>query len=266
MSVQLGHVGKPRRPDGFEPNLTIRALADGGAELDILDAIGFWGITAGDVAKLLKDFKGEPVNVRINSPGGDAFDGAAIYNLLAQHDGKVTVNVIGLAASAASVIAMAGDTVQVAESALMMIHDPWIMAAGDADFLIEVAAQLEKDGDALAKTYARKSGRPADEIRDMMRAETWFSADEAVEAGLADEVTAAGAVAASIREEHMAIFGHDIPEQAQRFVAQSGAMVLPMRAAAPLAGHPPPQPAPAPEPHQESSETRFLRSLWSKIA
>lgn len=205
-----------------EPNLAIRALNDGSVELDVLDVIGgMWdGITAKHVAGLLREHAGKPVKVRINSPGGSAAEGAAIYNLLAGHDAPVSVEVIGVAASAASLLAMAGKPVRMAENALMMIHDPWDMAIGSADDLRHTADVLDKDAQALAKTYARKTGKPVEDIRKMMLAETWLDADEAVAMGFADEVVGVSSAAAYLgtkQLEPLAKYRH-MPSSAAAFL------------------------------------------------
>lgn len=125
------------------------------------------------------------LTVRVNSPGGDVFEGFAIYNLLKQHDGKVDVYVDGLAASAASIIAMAGDNVYMSETAMMMIHDPWTMALGNADDMIETAALLEKIKDSIIPAYTNRTGLSAEQVADMMKAETWMTGKEAAELGFA---------------------------------------------------------------------------------
>ncbi|KLB48562.1 peptidase, partial [Xanthomonas euvesicatoria] len=101
------------------------------------------GVTARRVAGALRAMGKGPVTVNVNSPGGDMFEGLAIYNLLREHDGEITVKVLGLAASAASIIAMAGDTVQIARAGFLMIHNAWVMAVGNRNDLIEVADTLK---------------------------------------------------------------------------------------------------------------------------
>lgn len=130
----------------------------------------------------------EEITVRINSGGGDVFDGFAIYNLLL--DRGVNVIVDGLAASAASVIAMAGKTITMAENALMMIHDPWTMAIGNSDEMLKTAELLEKIKGSILKNYVSKTGIDAELLSEAMSKETWYSSDEAVEFGFADEVFA----------------------------------------------------------------------------
>lgn len=155
--------------------------------------IGPFGIRDRDVAQILRDVNTSLIVVNVNSPGGDVFHGVAIYNLLAQHSASVEVRVMGLAASAASLIAMAGDTVRMAPSSMLMIHNAWTFAAGDKHAMTEIAATLDKIDGELAATYADKSGMDLDDIVQAMDDETWYTAEEAVDAGLADEIMSKGA-------------------------------------------------------------------------
>lgn len=154
--------------------------------LDIFDVIGGDGIRASSVAASLDALGGDDVIVRINSMGGDVHEGLAIHSLLKSYSGRVVVHVIGVAASMASVIAMAGDSVKMAGSAVLMIHNPWTMAIGDADEMRESADILDKMRDSLVKAYAAKSGLSRELIVEHMRAETWLDVDEAIELGYAD--------------------------------------------------------------------------------
>lgn len=147
-----------------------------------------WEITAQDVLAALNDAEGD-VTVRMNSGGGDAFEGVAIMNVLRAHEGEVTVVVEGLAASAASVIAVGGSSKLVMRpGAELMLHDAWTFADGNAAGLEKLAADLERTSQSMAEIYAEKAGTSPEVIRQMMRDETWFSAQEAVDAGLADAV------------------------------------------------------------------------------
>lgn len=154
-------------------------------EILIYSDIGesWWGesITAATIKSQLQG----DVTVRLNSPGGDVFEGFAIYNLLKQHDGKVTIHVDGLAASAASIIAMAGDEVHMPAASMMMIHDPWTMAVGGVDDMLKTAELLEKVKDAIIPAYTERTGLDADEISTMMTAETWMTGAEAAAKGFA---------------------------------------------------------------------------------
>lgn len=135
----------------------------------------------------LADVKAQAVDLHVNSPGGDYFAGVTIANAIRQHPAKVTVHVDGLAASAASVIAMAGDVVTMHPGSQLMIHDAMSLAVGNANDMRETAALLDKVSDDIAGMYADRAGGQRIEWRARMQAETWYSADEAVRAGLADE-------------------------------------------------------------------------------
>jgi ATP-dependent protease ClpP protease subunit len=163
------------------------------AVLRLYDAIGGWfGITASDVAELLDDVRDDrDLVVRINSPGGDVFDGTAIYNLLATHGGQVDVIVDGLAASAASFIAQAGDTITMNRGTQMMIHDAHGFTIGNAADHRTTADLLDGVSDEIAGIYAARAGLTKAEWRDRMREDNgngkWYNAEAAVEAGLADK-------------------------------------------------------------------------------
>lgn len=158
-------------------------------DIFIYDVIGEWGIRPADIAKQISNL-GSPsdINVRINSPGGDVFDGFAIYNLLQDSQAKVHMFIDGLAASIASVITMAGDTVSIAKTAMMMVHNPVISTAGDADDLRSSADLLEKTQQNIALAYNSRTSLSVGEILEIMNSETWFSADEAVKFGFADSI------------------------------------------------------------------------------
>jgi len=186
-------VSNKPQPSG---TIKVNAADDGTAEILIYEEIGFdWWTGEGMTAKRLHDELQaigdvETINVRINSPGGDVFDGLAIYNQLRRHNARVVVDVDGLAASAASVVAMAGDQVTMNQSALLMIHDAWSFVMGNAQDMEEFAEVLHKVDGELAAIYSNKSGQPADEFRNLMDAETWLSGDEAIAMGLADSAAA----------------------------------------------------------------------------
>lgn len=161
------------------------------ATIDIFDVIDSWGwifgISARDVDAALKQAGDvDTLYVRVNSPGGEATEGVAIANLLRAHPASVHVSVIGLAASAASYIAAAGDTVTMAPGALLMIHEAHNIVLGTAEDMRKGANALDAVGDSIASLYALKAGGTTDEWRDRMRTEVWYTADAAVEIGLAD--------------------------------------------------------------------------------
>ena len=159
------------------------------ADVYLYDKVGYWGVSAKDFVDEITAIAHPSFNLHINSPGGEVFDGIAIYNAIRNHPANVTVMVDGLAASAASFIAMAGDTVEVARNATMMIHDGLGFCAGNAADMRELAGLLDKVSDNIASIYAERGGTPVEAWREAMRAETWYSASEAVEAGLADRIT-----------------------------------------------------------------------------
>jgi len=170
------------------------------SELYIYDEIGpsDWGLVDDKwvISELAKIPDDENVVVRINSPGGDAFAGISIYNALTRR-GNVTVEVDALAASAASIIAMAGDTIRMASNAHMMIHDAWMFAMGNAAEMRKSADLLEKIDGTIAATYSRRVGQDVEAVSALMDDETWFTATEAVEAGFADEISEPLSIAVS---------------------------------------------------------------------
>lgn len=166
----------------------IKNIAAERAEVSIYDEIGFWGITASDFVRDLQSVQAKSIELHISSPGGDVFDGIAILNALRQHPAKVDVVIDGLAASAASFIAMAGDTVKVAPNAMIMIHEASGVVIGNAEDMIEMAALLDKTSENIANVYAQRAGGTAEDWRAAMRVETWYTDQEAVDAGLADEI------------------------------------------------------------------------------
>ena len=168
--------------------MQIKNLTPREAEVYLFDEIGYWGDTAGDVVDTLRDLDVDHIAVKINSPGGDVFDGIAIMNI-SNPTRAVTTVVEGLAASAASFIAVgAGDEVVMMPHSQLMIHDAWGMSMGNAEDMLRCAEELNRASDNLAAIYQAKAGGDVGDWRDAMREESWFSADEAVEAGLADRV------------------------------------------------------------------------------
>ena len=157
------------------------------AEVHIYDEISYWGTSAKDFAQQLAELDVDRIQLRINSPGGNAWDGVAIMNTLRRHRARVEVTVDGIAASAASLIAMAGDHITMNRSSQMMIHDASGVAWGNAATMRETADLLDKLSDSYADAYAKRAGGSRSAWRDVMRAETWYTAEEAVLAGLADE-------------------------------------------------------------------------------
>jgi ATP-dependent Clp protease protease subunit len=175
---------------------TITNKGEAEAEVCIYDEIGMWGITAKDFLTELKSVGNRKIVLRINSPGGEVFDGLAIYNRLREHAPGVEVRIDGIAASMASVIAMVGAPIKMAENALLMIHNPSGVCMGDAEDMRELADMLDKVRGSLTGAYERKTGKTAEEITALMNAETWLNAEEAKEGGFCDEITGAMKLAA----------------------------------------------------------------------
>lgn len=176
---------------------TIRARA-AGAEVLIYDEIGAYGVSAkGFLAELGALPNGVPIDLRLNSPGGSVFDAVAIYNALQRHDGTITVWIDGVAASAASYVAMAGDEIVMPENAFLMIHDPSGLVMGTAADMREMADTMDKIAGGMVRGYAARSGRTEEEIAALMAAETWFDAEAALEAGLATRMIEPVRIAAS---------------------------------------------------------------------
>lgn len=174
--------------------------ADDYAEIAIFDEIdAWWGLGPKDFKAAFDPIKGvKNIKLLLNSPGGSVFDGMAIYNLLAEVREKLTVEVVGLAASIASIIALAGSKLVMAEGAYFMIHNPWTRMSGSSEDLRKAADLLDKMRADFIAVYVRESGLSEEEVGDMMDAETWLSASEAVEKGFAAETSDYGDVAAKI--------------------------------------------------------------------
>ena len=162
-------------------------------ELDMFGSIGeVDGVDPSKIVALLREAKDvRTILVRINSYGGAASDGIAIMDVLKDHAATVHVKIDGMAASAASLIAMAGDTIEMGEGAFLMVHKPWGIAMGTDDDMRDVAGVLRKMEREMVNIYARRTKRPVSEVRGWVENETWFTAAEAVEAGLADRVVEA---------------------------------------------------------------------------
>lgn len=194
----LGNIQFDMRPDAlerWEPG--VRAAADDdGPTISIYDRIGESydgeGVTTKRISAALRNIGARAVTVNVNSPGGDFFQGVAIYNLLREHKAKVTVKVMGIAASAASVIAMAGDEILMGDGAFLMIHNAWAMAIGNRHDMIKASEQLAPFDAAMASVYAARSGLSAAEAAAMMDKESWLGATQAVEQGFASGILARG--------------------------------------------------------------------------
>ncbi|PJG64239.1 peptidase S14 [Yersinia kristensenii] len=167
----------------------MKASGEKSADIYIYEEIGYWGVTARQFASSLKALGDiDHINLRIHSPGGDVFEGIAIYNLLNSHPASKTVYIDGLAASMASVIAMVGNPVIMPENAMMMIHKPWGITGGDANDMRDYADLLDKVEGVLIPSYAQKTGKTPEELAVMLGEETWLTAQECVEHGFADQL------------------------------------------------------------------------------
>ena len=166
------------------------------ADVYIFNEIGDYGVTAQDFISEIKDLKNTPINLRINSLGGDVFNGMAIYNLIKKREAKTTVYIEGIAASIATIIALGADEVVMSENSLFMIHNAWGGTMGDAKEMRKSAQTLEKINKELTDIYVKKTRLPYNEISDMMDEETWLSAEEAYELGFVDTISDAIKVAA----------------------------------------------------------------------
>lgn len=178
------------KPENFEGLRVTNATTEAeSAEMwifDEIDAMGWWGITAKDVQTALNGITASAITLHLNSPGGDVFEAHAIYNAIKAHPANVTVQIEGIAASAASYIAMAGDTVLIASNATIMIHDAITLTYGNEADHTKSATVLGQQSDIIAGIYAERSGGTAEDFRAVMREEKYYDAAEAIEAGLAD--------------------------------------------------------------------------------
>lgn len=181
-----------RAPRAF----VVNALSEDEAEMLLYDAIvgseveaEWWGGVAPEpFVRALRGITAGTIHLRINSPGGDVFAARAMEQALREHAARVVVHVDGLAASAASFLAMAGDEVVMAKGAMLMIHNAWTVGIGNADDLRKTADLLAKIDGTLAQTYADRTGKPVSTVAQWMAEETWFTADEAVAEGFADGI------------------------------------------------------------------------------
>ncbi|WP_444958096.1 ClpP-like prohead protease/major capsid protein fusion protein [Microbulbifer sp. ZKSA002] len=177
------------------------------ADIYLYDYIGYWDMTAKDFARDLKALGDvSKINLHINCPGGDVFDGTAIYNLLKDHKAEVETWIEGIAASMGSVIALAGDTVHIAENAYYMVHNPSAGVRGDERALEKTKSLLAKVKATMKSLYSSRTGMSDEDISQVMDDETWYTGTEAVEAGFATDTTAAIEMAASFSADHLTQF------------------------------------------------------------
>ena len=187
--IIAGTYNKPLdRPDWY----TIKAVSGEETKIFIYDYIGWPYNDAGELVRAMADIKDTPILARLNSPGGDVFDGIAILNAFANHPGGVTVRIESLAASIASVLAMGGRKVEAYQNTMMMIHNSWVIAAGNRKELIEIADILEQIDENMVDAYTGKTKLGKRAVRDMMAAETWMNAKTMKEKGFVDEILKSG--------------------------------------------------------------------------
>lgn len=226
------------------------------AEILLYGYIGeYWdGVTAKQFAQDIKALNGKDVAIRFNSGGGGVFDGAAMYNTLAQHPGNVTVYIDGMALSIASVIAMAGKKIKMAENAWLMVHKPSVGAWGDSNELRKQADLLDRlQENTLLPAYRNKTGKSDEELNQMIDAETWLSAQQALELGFVDEVIEAANVSASVD-----LTAPEFSKAPAAFLAQFGAVKPPAKPATPTPANqdpvePTPPAAPTTEPENKTT-------------
>ncbi len=218
----------------------------------IYDEIGGWGITAKQFARDLKDLgKITQLNARIHSPGGDVFEGMAIYNILKNYPAHKVAHIDGLAASMASVIAMAFDEVVMPENAMMMVHKPWGGTMGDADDMRKYADLLDKVEGNLVGAYRDKTGMTDEQLHALLAEETWLTGREAVEKGFADTLTEPLAMAASLQSNRMKDYAN-MPKALQILLAPQANSANPQNVPTPApVNQPAPSPAPSAQPTQE---------------
>ncbi|MBR9766520.1 MAG: Clp protease ClpP [Rhodobacteraceae bacterium] len=187
----------PKALQRWSPDVKAASQEDE-ASISILDPIGadLWGdgVTAKRIAAALRSIGPKPVTVNVNSPGGDYFEGLAIYNLLREHSERITVNILWVAAPAAPVSAMAGDEVRIARAGFIMIHNTWVVAAGDRHAMREVANWLEPFDETAVDIYAARTGIDEGALAEMLDRETWIGGQSAVDQGFADALLAADAI------------------------------------------------------------------------
>lgn len=177
----------------------IKNKSEGVADISLHDEIGIWGVSAKDFINDLRSHKGvNTINLSIHSPGGNMLDGLAMYNALKGADAKIFGKVEGIAASAASLVLMAADVIEMPEDSYLMIHNPWGGAFGESDDLRDYADVMDKLKGSAINIYSKKTNISNEEISDMMDDATWMNATEAHEKGFIDTISDAIDVAAKV--------------------------------------------------------------------
>jgi ATP-dependent Clp protease, protease subunit len=190
--------GRPSLSGGSKrPGYRIQNAASDDATIYLYDQIAWFAVSADQFVKDLAKVSASTIHLHVNSPGGDVFDGIAMYNALLRHPARIVTHVDGLAASAASVVALAGDEIRIAQGGFVMIHNAWGGVIGNAGEMRKTADVLDQIDGSLASLYAGRMAIDKDEAKALMDAETWFSAEDAVAKGFADVVEDRAAVEAS---------------------------------------------------------------------
>ncbi|MBH9723938.1 Clp protease ClpP [Burkholderia contaminans] len=237
-------------------DIRAQANAVGGnvVEIRIYGDIGFWGTDAELFASKLDEAAATATSivVAINSMGGDVFDAFTIYNALRRHAGKVTGRVDGVAASAASLILMACDTIEMPSNAMLMIHNPHTVAAGEAGDLRKLADLLDSTSDNMLSAYVERSGRTEEEVRAIMDAETWLTAAQAKEQGFCDAIAEPIRIAAYAGAARLASRFSAVPAEIRAVLEDDGEV-------------PPSDPAPQPQPQPQPIQTPEVTALASHV-
>lgn len=234
-----------RQPLAAVPNTDLDGTTAVIRLYDPVDSYGeYWGVSAKEFAEALDALPSNITEIRlhINSPGGDVFDGVAIVNALRAHPAKIVAVVDGIAASAASFIACAADETVMAPNSELMIHDAWGLCVGNAADMHQMAEMLDHISDNIASMYAAKAGGTPESWREAMAKESWYSADEAVAAGLADRVETAKADEQAKARHDLSIFtyaGRNAAPAPAASAAPESPAAAPEEAAAPAAAEPP---------------------------
>lgn len=188
----------------------IKGVISSDDDAEVYQFFGYSTVTPTDINTALQDAHGVPINVEINSPGGDVFSGSEIFTALKNYSGNVEVDIVGLAASAASIIAMAGDQVKISPTGQLMIHRASTVSQGNSDDLSSDLQGLDSTDQAIVNVYQEKTGMNPQDIYRMMSDETWINATDAVEQGFADEVMFAKQPAAMSNIANESLFSKDI--------------------------------------------------------
>lgn len=173
---------------------------------DVIDS--YWGASAKALVEALASLAGKPVALHINSPGGDVFEARAMVSALRAHGDAVTTYIDGLAASAATYLALAGDQVHITDGGMFMVHNSWTLAWGNKTELRSTADLLDKIDGTIAADYMRKTGAAADQVASWMDAETWFTAQEALDAGFVDQVDGAADAPAAMSRWNLSAYAN----------------------------------------------------------